>query len=166
MRLFLALWPDAAVRQRLVDAQSAWPWPPRAVPVPAERLHLTLHYLGETDDAVATVLRERLPALPAPFELAFGRGALWAQGIAVLEPLAVPPGLLALHAALAQLLQAIGLRTDDRPFRPHVTLARHAQGASLPAVDARWRWPVTGYALVHSVRGPPLRYEVLQRIAD
>jgi len=83
----------------------------------------------------------------------------------VLEPIVVPAGLLALHAALVPSLHAIGLRTDERPFRPHVTLARHAQGASLPAEDARWRWPVNGYALVHSVRGPPLRYEVLQRIA-
>ena len=66
---------------------------------------------------------------------------LWAQGIAVLEPLVVPPGLLALHAVLARTLQAIGVRTDERPFRPHVTLARHAQGASLPAEGARWSWP-------------------------
>jgi 2'-5' RNA ligase len=166
MRLFLALWPDVALRQRLVDAQSAWPWPPQAVPVPPERLHLTLHYLGELGDEAEAALRLRLPSLPAPFELEFGRAALWPQGIAVLEPLAVPPGFVALHAALAGTLQAIGLRTDERPFRPHVTLARHAQGASLPAEGLRWTWPVNGYALVHSVSGPPLRYEVLQRIGE
>jgi len=166
MRLFLALWPDAAVRQRLVDAQSAWAWLPQAVPVPPERLHLTLHYLGELRDDTEAALRARLPEMPAPFELEFGRAALWPQGIAVLQPLALPPGLLALHAALAQSLQAIGLRIDERPFRPHVTLARHAQSSSLPAEDARWSWPVHGYAFVQSVRGPPLRYEVLQRIAD
>jgi 2'-5' RNA ligase len=103
--------------------------------------------------------------MPATFELEFGCAALWAQGIAVLEPLMVPPGLLALHAALARTLQSIGVRTDERPFRPHVTLARHAQGASLPAEGARWSWPVDGYALVHSVRETPVRYEVLQRIA-
>lgn len=166
MRLFLALWPDAAVRQRLADAQSAWAWPPQAVPVPLERLHLTLHYLGELGDDAVIELRDRLPALPAPFELAFGQHALWPHGIAVLEPLAVPPGLVALHAALSQTLHAIGLRTDERAFRPHVTLARHAQATPLPADGPRCAWPVRGYALVHSVSGPPLRYDVLQRVGS
>jgi 2'-5' RNA ligase len=164
MRLFLALWPDAAVRQRLVDALSAWVWPPRAVVVPPERLHLTLHFLGQVADTDTSALRRRLPPLPMPFELDFGRAALWPQGIAVLEPLSVPPGLVALHAALADTLHGIGLRTDPRPLRPHVTLARHAQGTCLPATGLRWAWPVNGYALVHSVSGPPLRYELLQRV--
>lgn len=166
MRLFLALWPDAAVRQRLAAAQIAWPWPPQAVPVPPEHLHLTLHYLGEIGDEAEAALRGRLPPLPAPFELEFGRAALWPQGIAVLEPLAVPPGLATLHAALARTLQAIGVRIDERPFRPHVTLARHAQVTPLPADGPRWAWPVQGYALVRSVRGPPLRYEVVRRCGD
>jgi len=165
MRLFLALWPDAAVRQHLVDVQSAWPWPPQAAPVPSGRLHLTLHYLGELGVVETASLRARLPGLPEPFVLEFGRAALWPQGIAVLEPLVVPPGLAALHAALAHALGELGLRIDDRPFRPHVTLARHAQGTSLPAEGPRWAWPVNGYALVHSVSGPPLRYDVLQHVS-
>ena len=86
MRLFLALWPDAAVRQRLVDASSAWLWPPQAAPVPSERLHLTLHYLGELGEVETASLRARMPGLPEPFLLEFGRSALWPQGIAVLEP--------------------------------------------------------------------------------
>jgi 2'-5' RNA ligase len=134
--------------------------------VPPERLHLTLHYLGELRHDAVAALCECLPPIPASFELAFGQPALWPHGIAVLEPLEVPPELLALHAALVRALHAVGLRTDERPFRPHVTLARHAQSASLPAEGARWSWPVNGYALVHSVREPPLRYEVLRRIAD
>ena len=163
MRLFLALWPDAAVRQRLVDAQSAWLWPAQAVPVPPERLHLTLHFHGQLAAADTAVLRERLPPLPMPFELELGCAALWPQGIAVLEPLSLPPGLAALHAALAKTLHTIGLRTDERPYRPHVTLARHAQRVTPPLDSAPWPWPVNGYALVHSVSGPPLRYDVLQR---
>jgi len=133
--------------------------------VPPERLHLTLHYLGELGEVETASLRARLPGLPEPFLLEFGRAALWPQGIAVLEPLGVPPGLAALHVALAHALAELGLRTDERPFRPHVTLARHAQGTALPADGPRWAWPVNGYALVHSVSGPPLRYEVLQHLS-
>lgn len=163
MRLFLALWPDAAVRQQLLDAQARWDWPRRAVLVPPERLHLTLHFLGEVAEAKAAALRERLPALPEPFELQFGAAAVWPPGTAVLEAQALPPGLAVLHAALADALRRTGLGTESRAFRPHVTLARHAQGVSLPSTLPSWHWPVHGFALVRSRSGPPPRYELLQR---
>lgn len=164
MRLFLALWPDAVVRQQLLDAQSRWHWPRRAVLVPPERLHLTLHFLGDVAEADAAALRERLPALPEPFELQIGAPAVWPPGIAVLEAQTLPPGLAALLAALADTLRRIGLGAESRAYRPHVTLARHAQGVSLPLTLPTWRWPVHGYALVHSRSGPPPRYELLQRV--
>lgn len=164
MRLFLALWPDAVVRQQLLDAQARWDWPRRAVLVPPERLHLTLHFLGDVAEAKAAALRERLPALPEPFELQLGAPALWPPGTAVLAAQALPPGLAALHAALADILRRVGLGTESSAFRPHVTLARRAQGVHLPSTLPSWRWPVNGYALVHSRSGPPPRYELLQRV--
>ena len=82
----------------------------------------------------------------------------------MLEADALPPGLATLHATLADTLQQLGLRTEPRAFRPHLTLARHAQGVHLPASLPSWRWPVRGYALVHSRSGPPLRYEPLQHV--
>jgi len=164
MRLFLALWPDALVRQQLLDAQARWDWPRRAVLVPPGRLHLTLHFLGEVAEAEAAALRERLPALPEPFELQLGAPAVWPPGTAVLEAQALSPGLAALHAALADTLRRVGLGTESRAFRPHVTLARHARGARLPSTLPTWHWPVHGYALVHSRSGPPPRYELLQRV--
>ncbi len=164
MRLFLALWPDAGVRRQLVQAQAAWGWPAAAALVPAGRLHVTLHHLGEVGEAPLAALRAGLPPLPQPFELVLGQPALWPQGLAVLEPLALPAALATLHEALAGVLTRVGLSVDPRPFRPHVTLARHAQAVSLPVPAPPWRWPVRGYALVHSRSGPPLRYEVLQHV--
>lgn len=154
-RLFLALWPDAATRRTLAQARDQWRWeqgsaPRSPAPVRSDKLHLTLHFIGNVD-------RSRLPALQAglavacsAFELAFGRHALWARGIAVLEPLTVPPALLALHGALGDALRGLGLPVEQRPFRPHVTLARHA-GHALPPPDAsRFSWRPAGYALVES----------------
>lgn len=159
MRLFLALWPDDAVRGCLARAQAAWTWPQRAARVPLERLHLTLHFLGEVDGRAAGRLAASLPPLTSPLALRLDRPVLWPQGIAVLEPSSVPAGLASLHAELAALLRGQGLPVEARPFRPHVTLARHAQGAMPPGKSPPVEWRADGYALVRSVAGPPLRYE-------
>lgn len=164
-RLFLALWPDPAVRRALARHRDDWQWQDegsrRPATVRSDKLHLTLHFIGN-------VARERLPELRAglavpgaAFTLAFGRPALWPRGIAVLEPLALPPALPALHGALADALHRLALPTEARPFRPHVTLARHARAARPPATVAPFDWPIDHYALVES-RGDG-GYEVLQR---
>jgi 2'-5' RNA ligase len=160
-RLFLALWPGPAVRGALVDARDAWAWPAGARPEAEARLHVTLHFLGAVE-------RERVPALDAalrgvpcaPFELRLARAALWPHGIAVLQPRAVPPRLLELHAALGALLRRLELPVETRPYRPHVTLARHAVGAAPPGDTPALHWRVRGHALVESLGGA---YVVLGR---
>lgn len=129
--------------------------------MPAERLHLTLHFLG-------AVPRERVPALRAalalpfaPFALTLSRPALWAGGIAVLEPALIPPALADLRAALGAALLHVGLAAEARPWRPHLTLARRAAGATPPARCAAPCWRVSSFALVESRL--PAGYTVLQR---
>ncbi len=160
MRLFLALWPDDMLRARLTEAQRAWHWPPRAALVPPQRLHLTLHFLGEVGEPEARALIDRLPPAES-FALRIQSAACWPQGLAVLEVVEPPPALVRLHAALADTLHGLGLRAEARRFRPHVTLARHAQGALAPEPPEAIEWPVRDYALVRSYAGPPPRYETI-----
>ena len=163
LRLFLALWPDAATRAGLAAWQQDWAWPARAARVATERLHMTLHFLGD-------VPAERLPALlrgidirMERFDLQFGRAELWPGGIAVLRPRHTPPALMRLHAGLGDALRRLDLPVESRPFRAHVTLARRAAGATPPAHGPELAWPVdTGYALVRSLPGGA-GYQVLQR---
>lgn len=116
--------------------------PPRGVRVvrPAQ-LHLTLHFLGNVEDASCTALHEALADVRhEPFTIAIrGSGVfpprgrpsvLWA-GVADSTPLA------ALHAAIGMALQACGLPVEHRPYVPHVTLARLTP-AVLPAWIARF----------------------------
>jgi len=152
-RLFLALWPDASVRDALRAWRDAWTWPRGASPVHTDKLHVTLHFLGDLPAA-------RLPELTAgfavpfsPFSLRFERGALWHKGIAVLEPADEPPGLLALHDALSQALTGLGLQPEGRTYRPHVTMARRANGATVPAGGPAVDWQVDRYVLVESRGG-------------
>lgn len=162
-RLFLALWPAPSVRAALMARQASWSWPRGCTPVAAEKLHLTLHFIG-------TVAAERVPEVAAglavpshAFTLHLAHDALWRHSVAVLEPERIPDALPALHANLADALRKLGLPVEARSFRPHVTFARKADGATPPeparAAPITWR-SSGGYALVVSRGG---RYDVLRR---
>lgn len=158
-RLFIALWPDPGIRDELAAWRDGWTWPRKATPVRSERLHATLHFIGEVADDRIPALRAALHVPFSPFTLEFGHCALWPHGIAVLEPGAVPEPLLELHDSLGQVLARLALPVDERPYRPHVTMARRAAGAMLPATKLTVRWPVDHYALMSSGDG----YTTLQR---
>ena len=131
-RLFLALWPDPALRRRLVERRDAWAWPKSATPVHADKLHLTLHFLGALPEERLPELLEAFAVPFEPFRLELTHATLWHNGIAVLEPEHVPPALPALHARLSSALLALGLPPEARSYRPHVTMARRAAGATPP----------------------------------
>jgi RNA 2',3'-cyclic 3'-phosphodiesterase len=102
----------------------------RPVKVVAEPLHLTLKFLGDTPrfmpDAVSAAITEVCSRhARLEFEIA-GLGAfpraerpsvVWA-GVSPAEPLA------ALAAELDAHLEPLGFPPEQRPFHPHVTLAR------------------------------------------
>lgn len=162
-RLFLALWPSPGVRSQLLAWRDAWRWPSNATPVRPERLHLTLHFLGDVPIARLPELAEGLRVPFKPFELRFGEAKLWTHGVAVLEPDWAPARLQALHAALGEALQALGLPCESRPYRPHVTLARRAGHATPPQAGPTIRWRVRSYALMHSSLGADGGYTMLRR---
>jgi RNA 2',3'-cyclic 3'-phosphodiesterase len=165
LRLFLALWPDEAVRDRIWSWQQAWRWPPGARLVARERLHLTLHFIG---NVAAARLPELVLGSRVDFEaldMAFGDAAVWPGGIAVLRPHATPPALARLHARLAASLTALELPVEPRPFRAHVTLARRAAGAVAPPAHPPIEWPADdGYVLVRSLPGGA-GYQILERFS-
>ncbi|HMN76695.1 MAG TPA: RNA 2',3'-cyclic phosphodiesterase [Burkholderiaceae bacterium] len=161
VRLFVALWPDAHVRAALQAASAQWRWQPGAAIIPTERLHLTLHFLGDLP-------RERIPqltralALPsARCELTLDRTALWRGGIAVLEPSVVPAPLAELRRALDAALRALGLTLETRRWRPHLTLARRAHVK--PPRLAPIVWPLRGHVLAESQLRARTSYEVVAR---
>jgi len=157
-RLFVALWPDARQRAALAARRDAWEWPPAAAIVHADRLHVTLHFLGQVPADRVDAVREGIALPMTPFELTLREPRVWPGGIAVLEADA-PPALLDLHVRLGLALDALGLSVDHRPYRPHVTLARKARGAVPPGATPV-PWQVHDYALVVSAGG---EYAVMQR---
>jgi 2'-5' RNA ligase len=166
-RLFVALWPDDALRSAIAALRDAWRWPKTAQVVRDERLHLTLHFLGDVERARIAPLVDRLRAVPMePIELRLERCVRWRNGVASLQPRAVPPALARLHVAVGDALIAVGLTPEARPFRPHVTLARRAFDAEAPSAPFVLDWRASDFVLVEStLRGPRSRYEIVERVA-
>lgn len=162
-RLFLALWPPSPIRSALQAWQQQWGWPPGAALVDPQRLHLTLHFLGQVPLARLAEFREALAVPFEPHALALGEGRphVWPGGIAVLETPA-PAALLALHDSLGRALRSLHWTVEARRLRPHVTFARRAQGAQPPPAGPgdlpAWK-AEEGYVLVRSV--PGRGYEIL-----
>jgi 2'-5' RNA ligase len=162
-RLFLALWPTPGVRSKLLAWRDAFDWPAGAALVAPNKLHLTLHFIGPVARERIDEVADRLALATGSFELRFGRAELWPGGIAVLRPLADTDSLLALHRRLGEALRALGLPTETRPYRPHVTFARKSGGAALRFEPEPLRWRVRSHALVESRPGRGGGYVVLRR---
>ncbi|TMH10721.1 MAG: RNA 2',3'-cyclic phosphodiesterase [Betaproteobacteria bacterium] len=161
-RLFIGLWPDDEVRAALLAHREDWRWPPSAVWMAPQRLHMTMHFLGMVPRDRVPLLRQALKLAVVPFDLSLDHGEVWHGGVAVLRPSEVPAALNALHDRLARALELIEQPTVRPELKPHLTLARHAQGALPPKRSAKIHWRVARYALVESIQQPPSRYEVLQ----
>ena len=151
---------------------------PALKPVREEQIHLTLRFLGDTPRARLDEVAARLCEVAAeiePFELDVeGAGAfpgarrpvvLWA-GVRESDALET------LHETVEETLVSLGLGRDDRPFHPHVTVARVRRGGGTPphlrealaGAVVRAAVRVASIALVESVLGPGgARHEVLER---
>lgn len=154
-RLFLGLWPPPGVRAAIEHVSTQWRWPAAARRTAPDRLHITLHFLGDVAVEQVPVLVEALRPLQwKGCTLELDRVEVWPGGIAVLEAGKVPPPLRQLHADLATVLAQLALPVESRRYRPHVTLARKAQGARPPVQPAAIGWPVAGgFMLLRSLPG-------------
>jgi 2'-5' RNA ligase len=162
-RLFVAVWPPAAVLDRL-----------RSLPRPdrpglrwttEDQWHVTLRFAGDVDEVAQDALRDALGQVVAgaspvdvtvgPAPRALGR-TVWVLPV---------EGLVALAGAIGDVAVDVGQPPPDRPFQGHLTLARARRPASLdglPAPPLSDAWRVTEITLVRTeLRAVGARYDVV-----
>jgi 2'-5' RNA ligase len=164
MRLFLALWPREAARDALAEVGRSLAESASGKAVPAEKIHLTLAFLGEVAperfDAVRAIADA---ARGAPFELALdGMGSFRKARVAWAGSSRLPGALVRLQADLEEGLRAAGFELEERPFAAHVTLARKIALPVAAAAMAPIRWEASEYVLARSETGTG-RYSILER---
>lgn len=180
MRLFVALYPPPAALEHLARAvaqtrlATATAQGTNVGLTPRERWHITLVFLGELPPArvssASAALGEavarwraqggRAPALRLAGAGTFGRRRFTVVWVGLADDLT---GLRTFGAALRNRLRRHGLSHDDKPFRPHLTIARPGERLPAAALAADLellhayrgpRWWATEVHLVHSRPGP------------
>jgi RNA 2',3'-cyclic 3'-phosphodiesterase len=171
-RLFVAIRPPEAIRERLLDLMEGVKgarWQDE------EQLHLTLRFVGEVDRHQADDIAAALGTIRhPPFEIAMSgigsfdrRGqpvTLWA-GVSPHEP------LKSLHKKVDQAVQRAGVEPDHRSYLPHITLARlnRSTGPIAPILESAsglssQRFTVDSFALYESDLSPQgAIYSVVER---
>ena len=163
MRLFLALWPGERVRASLAQVGASLASAASAKAVPAEKIHLTLVFLGEVEPARMDAVREAArEARAGRFEIVFDEvGSFRRARVAWAGARSVPASLLELQSSLENALRARGFALDERAFAAHVTLARKMARSVARAPMPPIKWRPRDFALVRSETGTG-RYEVLE----
>ncbi len=150
-RLFFALWPTEAVRERLAAEARAHAALGRAIA--ARNLHVTTVFLGAVpEESIDSVRAAAKLTLNGKFIVHLDRVEFWRRSnLICLTAEHTPPELLALVEGLRAGLRARGfeLREHER-FRPHVTLVRDVAGGTAAAGVAPVEWPVESFVLVES----------------
>lgn len=177
VRRFLALGVPAEVRDQLARATSHLRSPRAELRASQPGgWHVTLAFLGDLDDDRSQLATEVLSSAlatsaprPAP-RLAVQRAGRFGDRVLVLHLAEDPDGELERFVAVLHAeLRAAGLAVPDRPFRPHLTLARARGRRRVRTADvARVRTPVLNWrpdtvgrwASVPATGGAPYTVEV------
>jgi 2'-5' RNA ligase len=155
VRLFFALLPDSATRERLSSVVAQLKEIGRARLVAPENFHMTLAFVGEVPERDLPIYRE------AGARLGLRRRAIelhaceyWANSRAVvLTARENPPDLAAQTDSLRAVVAAVGQKREENTWRAHVTLARKvAQAPVLPAMSSIL-WFSQSFGLMRSDTG-------------
>jgi RNA 2',3'-cyclic 3'-phosphodiesterase len=167
-RLFLALWPDDALRQRIAEVATACRVS-GGRPVPRANWHITLAFLGSVDGETRRCVEHMADAVRVPaFELWLDRLGFWPRpgGILWLGASQPPEALVRLATRLGEEISSSGIELDRRPFHAHLTLMRRVERAVRLDPPTPLCWPVGDFVLCESVTDPGgARYRVLERWA-
>jgi RNA 2',3'-cyclic 3'-phosphodiesterase len=146
LRLFVAVYPPAEIVRSMLDRLARLSLPDRAQPTPAEQVHLTLQFIGDTpaaemDDTIESVRRAAsgLPAFTLHLHELIALPERGPKRLIAAETDG-PPTLVELQKRLALRLAKNVRERPGEKYRPHITLCRFAspvKGYTLEGVSTR-----------------------------
>jgi len=155
-RLFFALWPDHRQRDRLRDVINSVAKTVEGQPVDRRNWHVTLAFIGAFPEHRVPFLLERAAEIRVePFRLNFDRLEYWPRPrVASLSAATVPAELQALVDALNGVLRNLGIESEERVYRPHITVVRRARAFTTERLAQRTSTEWSSFELMESVSGP------------
>lgn len=145
VRAFIAIDLPEDILERIEDVSHQLQSQLRRYPikwVPVGNIHLTLKFLGDVSENNLRLIEDMLAGEVgehSPFEFGVGRlGAFpdMKRPRVVWVGVEAPEELLALQRGIESAMQRLGYQREQRPFQPHLTLARVARKATSSQVYA------------------------------
>lgn len=166
IRVFFALWPQAAIQHKLHAIANEYQARCDARLMRTDTLHMTLQFIGNINRSQLPKLisaANKVSAVP-PFRLELNTLSFWKHnriGYATLT--ASEPALETLAATLQHELAKVGFIADSTKFSPHVTLLRNVEHILAPQNFMPVTWQVNSFVLVESVTvNQKTQYQILQ----
>lgn len=150
-RLFFALWPDEETKTEIDNVVRQFKNENINL-VKKSNLHITLEFIGEVSDQDRDQLIEKINSLQNdPFMLELVRVGWWRKPqILWLAPMQIPGELMHLVKSIKKCVRKQGLKSDQRDYKPHVTIARKVKQVKIPNHAYHIHWPVNNFVLVVS----------------
>lgn len=154
LRVFYALWPDAALAERLYSLGGALQQHCGGRRMRRETLHMTLAFVGEVPAGRVGLLIEAGGAVAGrAFRMDLDTLGYWARKRIVWAGCSQTPDAASrLAGDVAAALLARGFEIEKRSFLPHVTLLRNAGPVDTGSEGGETNWACTEFVLVASQR--------------
>lgn len=164
-RLFLALWPDESVVRKINQHAIKHFSDCQGRTLIKSNWHITLSYFGSSDVKMQACIEKQADKIKAePFELLLSTCGFWKKpAVAWLAPSVIPDELRQLAFEVEQKITPCGYKSEDRDYKPHVTLVRKAKQAPSTNEIQAIPWFITKFCLVESrTEAEGARYTVLK----
>ena len=163
-RLFLACWPDQTLQDLLDNLAQRLQKKHGGRKTMKENIHLTLIFLGQVQQHKEQQLRKQLRTLDVKqFDLELDEaGSFTHCRINWVGPRKIPKGLKDLHHALKHISHELGVHTEERTYKPHVSLLRKGKNQQEHSIDPI-PWKVDRYCLIESkLKSDGVQYDILE----
>jgi len=163
-RLFFALWPNEEIRTQLDKVAQQFKNEKFNL-TKKSNLHITLEFLGEVSEEDQKEIINKANKLHSEsFDLELTRVGWWCKpAILWIGTTKIPKPLTRLVKSIKKCVKQQGLRTDQRKYNPHITIAKKVKQVIVPKETFHILWHVNSFALVVSKSiDTGVEYHVLQ----
>jgi 2'-5' RNA ligase len=137
MRLFIGIGLPAPIAEALAKSATSLVHPASATKIrwtPPANMHITLSFLGQVHEARRDVIEQALATVHAPrMRLELSGFGTFDRGGVLFADVKRTPALLALAEQVVAKMEGCGFAREDRPYSPHITLARSRDRLHLPS---------------------------------
>ena len=155
-RLFFALCPDDVLRSEIAELEVSGDLAGTGRHVPVINVHITLVFLGQVDNQTIECIEQVAAETGGnSFRLILDRVGYWSKPqILWLAPSRVPRELSDLFENIQARLGKCNVPVDQRPYKPHITLARKVKKPPPKIKFDPLIWHVKQYSLMESLTTP------------